>query len=631
MKFKPILKKILLWSWMALKSLFSPFKASPWLLVIPLAVLEIAYISIIQYKHGFALNDHILISAILQKLSFDIFLYLSSIMLLKFIFRIDLPAVIFMIIYLFLIGQDMTVYFFGNTLFEDHFLNLISWYSIGGFVNIYSVLMLFVFLSASLGGYLLFRKAKKSFRFTDIFRYAIFASLIMLINPTEIFIYKSEEHTGKFKGNEDKNVHYILRCKNQQIRYASKNSLVNFIDEVFLKGGKSKYNLLDSPDSLKKAVKQFNLPIGKRNYEKLPVEPFSKIVLFASESMSLDFFKRYNDKIPVDTKTSFYENDEVASHMMTNYFSAASPTLQALTSTLNSHPNYDLILSGYTQNSLPNILKKQGYETIFLRSASKYYAGENIIFQKFGFNQIIAREYFSQFPGNDEYIYDWGVSDRIMLGKLVDLLEEYKDKKLFVVILGIDTHPPHGRAEYGFRTTKYPDTPQNYSEFKSASRWMESVFNHDHDIALTMKEIKEKGLYTDDTLFIATADHSCPYNNVVKKIPGIKNTNLGRTPLALLTTAKLPEYDLRILSGQLDLAPTLLHLLNLDIPEGYWGESFFSKIKKPQFIGYSRGIIHYRTDDKKIRFKKNSKSKKYRYFIKAFNSIVLHKSKPKNK
>ena len=625
MKFKSAGNKVLSWSWKAFKSLFSSFRLSPWLLVIPLMVLEITYFGIIQYKHAFALNDHILISGILQKISFDILFYLSSIMLLKFIFRINFPAVAFMIIYLYLIGQDMTVYFFGNTLFEDHFLNLISWYSIAGFVNIYSVLMLLVFLAASYGAYRLFKITSKDFRFRDIFRYAFFASCIILINPTEMFIRKSEEHSGKFKGNEDKNVHYILRCKNQQIRYASQNSLVNFVEEVFLSKGSGKYKIIESSEPLKKTIKKYDLPIGKREYEKLDVKPFNKIIWFASESISIDFFRRYNDKISIETETHFYESDEIADIMMTNYFSAASPTLQALTSTLSSHPNYDMILAGYHQNALPNILKKLGYETIFLRSASKYYAGENIIFQKFGFRQIIAREYFSQFPENDEYIYDWGVSDRIMLEKLVNLLEEYKDKKLFIVILGIDTHPPHGRAEYGFRTTKYPETPTQYSKFKSAYKWMKSVYNHDYDIAQTMKKIKDKGLYTEDTLFIATADHACPFNNVVRHIPGIENTNLGRTPLALISAAKLPDYDKGILSGQLDLAPTILHLLGQEIPEGYWGQSFFSRLKEPQFIGYSRGIIEYRTENKKLRFRRKSKSEKYRDFIDAFHSIIIHK------
>lgn len=607
------------------KDLISLPEIKPWLLLIPLIALDAVFFTIIQYKHDFNLADHILIVGVIQKILFDSLLFLIIAMLLKFVTRINLPSVIFMIIYLYLIGQDMTVYFFGNTLFEAHFLDLMTWFAIKGFINIYSLFMAAVFVGCSVGVFFIFKEISTHFRFSDLIKYSVLLAILIIVDPTDALIWKSEEHDGKFKGNEDKNVHYILRCKNEQIRYAAKNSAVNFVNEVFLKKSRKNQNILNSAEPLLKDAAKFNIPIGKRNYEKLENRPFSKIVWFASESISLDFFRKFNDKIPFETGTSFYESDEFITNMMTNYFSSASPTLQALTATFNSHPNYDLILAGLHQNAIGNILKKQGFETIFLRSASKYYAGENIIFQKFGFKQIIAREYFSQFPENAEHIYDWGVSDRIMLNKLVDLLEEYKDKKLFVVILGIDTHPPHGRAEYGFRKTEYPETPESYNGFGSAYRFMKSVYNHDYDMAQVLKKIKDRGLFNEDTLLIATADHACPYNNVVKYVPGFKNTNLGRTPLSFFTPAKLPEYDKNILSSQLDLAPSILHLLNIEVPEGYWGESIFSKNKKPQFVGLNRGVIEYRTDTEKMSFNKNSKSKEYSGFIKVFNSVIIKK------
>lgn len=607
------------------KDLISFPKVKTWFLLIPLIALEIVFFTIIQYKHGFKLADHILITGVIEKIVFDSLLFLIIAMLLKFVTRINIPSVIFMIIYLYLVGQDMTVYFFGNTLFESHFLDLISWYAIKGFINIYSILLAFVFVGCSVGVFYIFRKISPHFRFADLVKYGVFLALLILLEPTEHLIKKSEEHDGKFKGNEDKNVHYILRCKNEQVRYATKNSVVNFVNEVWLKKSRKNYKLLRSSESLISVAQKFNIPIGKRDYEPLENKPFNKVIWFASESISSDFFKKFNDQIPFETETSFYESEEFIKNNMTNYFTAASPTLQALTSTFSSHPNYDLVLAGFHQNSIANILKKEGYETIFLRSASKYYAGENIIFQKFGFKQIIAREYFSQFPKNKDYIYDWGVSDRVMLNKLVEIIEEYKNKKLFVVVLGIDTHPPHGRAEYGFRKTEYPETPENYRYFGNAYRFMKSVYNHDFDMAETLNKIKEKGLFTDDTLIIATADHSCPYNNVVKYVPGFENTNLGRTPLSFFTSAKLPEFNRDILSGQLDLAPSILHLLNIEIPEGYWGESIFSKKKKPQFIGFNRGVVEYRTDSEKMSFNKKSRSKQYAEFIKLFNSIVIEK------
>ena len=78
----------------------------------------------------------------------------------------------------------------------------------------------------------------------------------------------------------------------------------------------------------------------------------------------------------------------------------------------------------------------------------------------------------------------------------------------------------------------------------------------------------ERNLYDENTLFIFTADHGCPLNNVVQAIPGYPKELLVRIPLAFVSQAALPELDLEMLASQLDLAPSILHLLNLPIKSG---------------------------------------------------------------
>jgi hypothetical protein len=606
-----------------LEELATPFKVKLWLVLLPFLIVETMFFAVIQYKHGFALNDHILLTGVIEKILVDSLILLCSVMILRIVTRTNIVPSIFMTIYLLLFFSDFTVYYFGHTMLESHHLDLITWYSIKGFIGFTTVAFLILFLGSSFGSFVLIKKLNSYIRFSDLFRYGVILVILISVAPTDLFIEKSEEHDGNFEGNEDKNVHYILRCKNSQIRYVKKNSLVNFWQEIISKKRKSRYRVERSYEDFRLTIEKYKLPIGTRSYEPLNIKPFDHIIWFASESINLDFFSTFNDKLPLDTEAEFYEKEDIVEKMMTNYFTAVSPTLQALTATFSSHPNERLIRSGYHQNSIPLILQKNGYHTVFLRSASKYYAGENIIFQQFGFKDIIAREYFSKYPENVDYIYDWGVNDRIMLQKLIELLEEYRDKKLFVVVLGVDTHPPHGRAEYGFRNVQYPKTPESYRKFGRAYDFMRSVKNHDHDLALTFTEMKKRGLYNENTLVIATADHSCPYNNVTKQIPGIENTNLARTPLAFLTPSKLPEYDLNILSGQLDLAPTILHLLNISVPPGYWGESLFSKTKIPQFIGQNRGTLEYRTEDEKFNVNVRRRSGKYRDLIDLYNTIIV--------
>ena len=388
------------------KELGTPFKAKLWLVLIPFLVVEFIFLVVIQYKHGFALNDHILIVGVFEKIIIDSLILLCSIMFLGIVTGTSIVPAIFMMIYLLLFFSDLTVYYFGHTMLESHHLDLITWYSIKGFIGFTTVLFLIMFLIASAGSFFLIKKLRNRIRFSDLFRYAIILAVLIFVGPTDILINKSEEHDGNFEGNEDKNVHYILRCKNAQIRYASKNSLVNFWQEILFKKRRGRYTLERSYEEFRPTIEKYKLPIGTRSYEPLDIEPFDHIIWFASESINLDFFTTYNDQIPFPTETEFYESEEIIDKMMLNYYTAASPTLQAMVVTFSSHPNERLLLGGYHQNSIVRILQAHGYHTVFLRSASKYYAGENIVFQKFGFKDIIAREYFSQFPENADYIYD---------------------------------------------------------------------------------------------------------------------------------------------------------------------------------------------------------------------------------
>ncbi len=605
------------------RELITPFKMKFWLVLLPFLLVQLIFLSVIQLKHGFDLNDHILIAGVIEKILVDSLILLCFVMILKIVTRTNIVPAVFMIIYLLLFFTDLTVYYFGHTMLESHHLDLITWYSIKGFIGFATISFFILFLIASYGSFVLIKKLSHHIRFSDLFRYGLILAALIFLGATDFLIDKSEEHDGNFEGNEDKNVHYILRCKNAQIRYAKKNSLVNFWQEIISKDRSSRYKVERTYEEFRETIEKYNLPIGTRNYEPLDIDPFRHVIWFASESINLDFFSTFNEELPVDTETEFYESPEIVEKMMLNYFTAASPTLPALTSTFSSHPNDRLIRSGFHQNAIARILHRHGYHTVFLRSASKYYAGENIIFQQFGFRDIIAREYFSSYPENADYIYDWGVNDRIMLKKLIDLMEEYRDRKLFVVVLGVDTHPPHGRAEYGFRKVEYPPVPEGYKKFGRAYDFMRSVKNHDHDLAMTFAEMKKRGLYNESTLVIATADHSCPYNNVTRHIPGIENTNLARTPLAFLTPANLPEYDLNILSGQLDLAPTILHLLNLPVPPGYWGESLFSKTKIPQFIGQNRGTLEYRTENERLNINVRQRQREHRDLIDLYNTIII--------
>jgi phosphoglycerol transferase MdoB-like AlkP superfamily enzyme len=88
--------------------------------------------------------------------------------------------------------------------------------------------------------------------------------------------------------------------------------------------------------------------------------------------------------------------------------------------------------------------------------------------------------------------------------------------------------------------------------------------------------MRERNLLTEDTLVIFTADHNYPHSVMLNKIPGFPDTFFARLPLAFISGQPLPHADLRQPLTQLDFAPTIVHLLGLPVPSGWWGESIFA-------------------------------------------------------
>jgi phosphoglycerol transferase MdoB-like AlkP superfamily enzyme len=202
-----------------------------------------------------------------------------------------------------------------------------------------------------------------------------------------------------------------------------------------------------------------------------------------------------------------------------------------------------------------------------------------------GFDEVVGSEDVAD--DLKTHVYGWGLEDRMLYEQLVTFLDARRNEKLFVAVLGTDTHPLTGRTHRS--PGSYPATPTDFeSRFGKAADLMQSVFRADHDLARLVGMMRARDLLGPDTLLLITADHACSPNPVTRYVPGHSRSPLGRIPLVILSGGKLPHMRRDVMSSQLDIAPTILHLLDLPIPETWWGESMFAPRKVNQAIGFDR-------------------------------------------
>jgi len=308
-------------------------------------------------------------------------------------------------------------------------------------------------------------------------------------------------------------------------------------------------------------------------------KPYKKIIFIVAESLSQQFLSGYNPELPgmtpaLDKLIDTYPH--LDAFYPSGYF-----TLQGLAASLCGHTNLDQSLNRESHDCVPKILKEAGYQTEFIRGASKYYVEENVSFKKMGYDTLFAKEEmtekYPEFTVAQPKLYkSWGYTDNYVFDEAIDRLKKAKpNDKLLLTLLTLDTHVPGGRCSYA----KTPEDPQDPILF--------SVHCLDRVLGEFMDRLNQENLIKDDTALLLVADHPYP---AYFEIPGTNyQTSFlmepNRIPLVMITKAKLA---LKAQQGsQVDIAPTLLNLANQPTPPYYMGKSLLSN-PNPTPMGQDR-------------------------------------------
>jgi len=374
------------------------------------------------------------------------------------------------------------------------------------------------------------------------------------------------------------------------LAYLARNPFLAFAGEMFSGPPDDDFRIAEQVEGFRELIDELGLQILPIPLEPLHLKPFRRVVLIPVESLALDTLAPYNPNLPTAI-SPFYASDRVRQHLLTRYYPSRWPTINGLLATFNSHVNVEMLQHFGSPDSLVKILRDQGFVTIFMLTQEKRYQKMDEFARDQGFDILVSKEDFAAAGLDPKYMQEWGVLDQFLYAEAVEQLAAHRDDKVFLTILGCDTHTPSGRLEY--HDVPYPPLPDFIENAKpnELKMWLQSIFYHDRDMARFMTQLDEVGLWDDETLLIITADHAPPFNFVLRGLPGYPNTNLARIPLVLLTPQELPAIRVDLPAGQLDLAPTLLHLLGIPAPPGWWGRSIFAGERQDGYVGVDHRLL----------------------------------------
>ena len=387
-----------------------------------------------------------------------------------------------------------------------------------------------------------------------------------------------------------------ITIENEKTRLIYRNMLsvpinLNFLSKAMFdtdKMASAKHvEMRELTDKDKKTLHKLGIDVPKEAVQKIPPQ-YDRVVLLILESMHRDYINYYNENIP--EKATPYLNKLVIRYPHLNrYYSSAVPTTQGLNATFRSHLIMDKDVPGKGTPSLFRVAQAAGYKGIFMNASSQYYANELKEYpDQFGMQVYIAKEQLEKFGYTGAS--GWGYHNDVMYEHTLRILEENRGQKLLLVTKTLDMHQPYPYT--GYRWEEMPEgVRDNPNVTVRGVYWVDKTIEH------FFTEAEKRGLMDERTLFLITSDHNPHSGGEYTKLVEKANDKLSIAPIPLLFISKnlgpLDELRTNEYASQIDLAPTLLYLMGLDIPEKFMGRNLLQPARVPFALGYFGGKAFY--------------------------------------
>ncbi|MBM4208677.1 MAG: LTA synthase family protein [Gammaproteobacteria bacterium] len=285
------------------------------------------------------------------------------------------------------------------------------------------------------------------------------------------------------------------------------------------------------------------------------------VILITVESLSAEFLKTFGGK---ENITPFMDTWFSEGMLFTNFYAVGTRTirgLEALTLSIPPTPGQSIVKRPGNDNlfSLGYVFQQHGYDTVFLYGGRGFFDNMNAFYSGNGY-RIVDQTDFT--PEELTFTNAWGVSDDIIYNRtLKEADRDYaQHKPFFFQIMTTSNHRPF----------TYPEGKIDIPSGKGRSGGVKYT---DYAMQQFIGQAKSKPWF-DDTLFVMVADH-CAGSAHRTELPVDKY----HIPLFMYAPKYLKPAKIDTLSSQIDVAPTILGLLNVSYESQFYGKDILQMAK----------------------------------------------------
>lgn len=315
---------------------------------------------------------------------------------------------------------------------------------------------------------------------------------------------------------------------------------------------------------------RLNIPRGKRY----------NIVLYFLESTCQHYV---GTNVKGRSVTPNWDRLSGHSFVSRNHYGTYPLSVSAMFSVLSSaygHPSKMFVTMdhpGIKLKSLPEILKQVGYRTAVFQSSTLTIFDHDKYFKRRQFDTLRDVIYFKKL--GHKHFTPLSVDDMAIIKPAVQWMAADRDKPFFMAVFPFMPHHPYVIPDKRYRIYSEQEIAREKEfKLKSFMRYLNSLHYADAVLGRFVDELERAGL-GENTLVFLFADHGEAFYqhrwNCMHSFK-IYEENI-RLPFIIYNRSLFPRpYFYTGISRHIDIAPTILDLLQLPRPEEFEGLSLFT-------------------------------------------------------
>lgn len=311
-------------------------------------------------------------------------------------------------------------------------------------------------------------------------------------------------------------------------------------------------------------------------------EKHYNVMFVAVESLAASFMKEFGNNQNI---TPYLDELTKKSMFFSNIYATGNRTIrgmEALTLSIPPTPGYSIVKRPNNDNlfSIGKVFKDRGYDTKFIYGGYGYFDNMNAFFGGNNFD-VVDRTNFTK----EEYHMAniWGVDDESLFTKAIKEADKSfaAKKPFFSFVMTTSNHRPF-------------TYPEGRIDIPSHTSREGAVKYTDYSINKFLKDSESKPWFH-NTIFVIVADHGVGGRGATE-IP----MELYHIPFFIYSPLHVKAQRVERLASQIDVAPTLLSVLNFSYDSKFFGKNILKMNPEEEraLVGtystlgfYSKGVL----------------------------------------